>query len=375
MKRKITMLLLAVAVCLCAAVGLTACSDNNACNHSYSEEWAFDENVHWHACTQENCTAKSNEASHFDDDKDHNCDVCGRKISDHAFENGVCNICNAYDVAGTEGIVYAYNEEAKTYTVTGYTGTATEVRIPWYYADDTHGIASVDAIADSAFYDKPITQIDVGNVTSIGEMAFEFTNLTSVTLPNSVKSIGGFVFAYCLELTSVVLSDNIETLPSSMIYTSNVQSLTLPSNLKTLKYEALSGTQLEHIVLPDSVTMIADRAFAQNVSLKSITFGKGVTKLGDNTFFYCPALTEIIFSAPIVEATSKAFYDETAFLLSSNLQTQNVTLYVAEGQRILEENNDGKWIATDVNLSDNLEFCGCTFKKILPYSEKSAQTN
>lgn len=117
MKRKITMLLLAVAVCLCAAVGLTACSDNNACNHSYSEEWAFDENVHWHACTQENCTAKSNEASHFDDDKDHNCDVCGRKISDHAFENGVCNICNAYDVAGTEGIVYAYNEEAKTYTV------------------------------------------------------------------------------------------------------------------------------------------------------------------------------------------------------------------------------------------------------------------
>lgn len=64
------------------------------------------------------------------------------------------------------------------------------MRIPWYYADDAHGIAPVDAIGDSALYDKPITQIDVGNVTSVGGMAFEFTQLTSVTLPDSVKSIG-----------------------------------------------------------------------------------------------------------------------------------------------------------------------------------------
>ena len=65
-------------------------------SHTYNTEWSTDEANHWHECT---CGDKKDVAAHVDANNDHNCDVCGRKTSDHkggtatCTEKATCSIC------------------------------------------------------------------------------------------------------------------------------------------------------------------------------------------------------------------------------------------------------------------------------------------
>ena len=64
--------------------------------HTYSTEWSTDDANHWHECT---CGDKKDLAAHTDANNDHNCDVCGKKMSDHTGgtatckDKATCSIC------------------------------------------------------------------------------------------------------------------------------------------------------------------------------------------------------------------------------------------------------------------------------------------
>ena len=66
-------------------------------SHTYKTEWSTDETNHWHECSV--CGDKKDEAAHADNDKDHFCDVCGKKMSVHTggtatcTEKATCSIC------------------------------------------------------------------------------------------------------------------------------------------------------------------------------------------------------------------------------------------------------------------------------------------
>ena len=68
-------------------VTLYAIWENKPHTHTYNTTWSTDETNHWHECT---CGDKKDVAPHVDANKDHNCDVCGKKMSDHTGGTATC---------------------------------------------------------------------------------------------------------------------------------------------------------------------------------------------------------------------------------------------------------------------------------------------
>ncbi len=105
------------------------------------------------------------------------------------------------------------------------------------------------------------SSIDGKPVTAIGKSAFEYCELTNITVPDSVTAIGCNAFEYCQVLTNITLSKNLTAISDEMF--------------------VVCG--LTEIVIPDSVTEIGEGAFSWCTELESITIPKSVTKIGDGT--------------------------------------------------------------------------------------------
>ena len=152
---------------------------------------------------------------------------------------------------GTDGLQYSYNDEDLTATVSGYTGTATEVVIP---AEVTHedNTYKVTAIGYSAFWNNSdLTSVTIPEgVTRIEAIAFgSCTSLKSVTIPEGVTYIGDFAFDSCTSLKSV----------------------TIPEGVTIIDGSAFSGcTSLTSVSLPASLTM-CDQSF-YGLNLTKVTF-------------------------------------------------------------------------------------------------------
>jgi hypothetical protein len=123
-------------------------------------------------------------------------------------------------------------------------------------------------------------------VTNIGSGAFFNTHLTSVTIPQSVVSIGASPFAACSELTAI-------TVDASNPSYSSVEGVLFNKNQTLLIQwpDRLGGSY----TVPNSVTIIGGGAFEYCVTLTNVTIDAGVTRIGDSAFFLCTNLTAVYF--------------------------------------------------------------------------------
>lgn len=105
----------------------------------------------------------------------------------------------------TEGVQLALNDEGTAYTVTGYSGTSTDVVISAY-----HDGIPIKEIEDNALSNTLIKHLTIGdNVTWIRNSAVSLsTVLESVTIGNGVTSIGNYAFAECAKLATVTIKSN-----------------------------------------------------------------------------------------------------------------------------------------------------------------------
>ena len=94
----------------------------------------------------------------------------------------------------------------------------------------------VTTIGEEAFYRcTGLTSIDIPNsVKSIEKYAFRCSGLTSVSIPSNVKNIDKSVFEECLNLSSVTLSEGIETLGYGLFSATAITSLTIPSSVRQI---------------------------------------------------------------------------------------------------------------------------------------------
>ena len=255
-----------------------------------------------------------------------------------------------------------------------YTGGATDIRIPEGVTEISSNAftsaqltsvwipASVRAIDDSAFAGQPLTQVTFqddeahpSQLETIGERAFSYTSLESVSLPRSLKTAGLETFSDMAKLRSVTVGPNVQAdglfaafartplLESievdatnqnyqsldGVLYTKDlthlatypqaknsggsytvaeetafidegafasaqITSVTLPSHLRNVGKGAFVGARITSLTLPDAFESMDDTAFWYMPKLERVDLG-GATMLPDSAFRYDRALAEVNF--------------------------------------------------------------------------------
>ena len=121
------------------------------------------------------------------------------------------------------------------------------------------------------------------SVTTIAGAAFAGSGITSITIPSSVTSIGAYDFYYTSSLTTIKVDSN------NPVYDSRNNSNAI---IETATNTLLVGCN--STIIPDSVTTIADVAFAGS-GITSITIPSSVTSIGIDAFYGCTSLTTIYY--------------------------------------------------------------------------------
>ena len=222
--------------------------------------------------------------------------------------------------------------EDDTVMITGYTGYADALEIP--------------------------SEIDGKKVTTIGDCAFMYSSIKSVTIPDTVTTIWASAFAECTNLESAVIPDTVTTFcgfvfentalfkneenwENGALYVGNylISGKYEVMNEETYESEVITEVEGDYIVkdgtvaiadfafygtscgnhsltgitIPDSVITIGDSAFSDCSSLTNVTFGSGVANIGGSTFEYCNALTDIN-----VPEDNQTYCDENGILFTKD---------------------------------------------------------
>lgn len=163
-------------------------------------------------------------------------------------------------------------------------------------------------------------------VTSIGENAFTSLNcgnITSVTIPKSISSIGGNAFFGCGGLTSVCISDltawcNIDfgINISNPLYKAQhlyldgkeIKDLVIPNGVTNICNKAFQGCSgLTSLTIPNTVTTIGDFAFSDCLNLTSVSIPNSVSSIGGCAFMGCECLGSVTIPSSVISIGSSAF--------------------------------------------------------------------
>ncbi|SDB52933.1 leucine-rich repeat domain-containing protein [Butyrivibrio sp. INlla16] len=235
--------------------------------------------------------------------------------------------------------------------------------------------------------ESDVSEIVIGDdITSIGDRIFNsFSNLKTVTIGKNVDSIGQMAFEYCKNLENVNFPTDgkLRCIKVNAFNQCGMSTIALPDSVKTVEYGAFhncpnlktvklssdieiieesvfeSDENLENINLPEGLRTIYSHAFASCKKLAKITIPSTVWGIGDSAFSNC-GLTELNF----VEGSSYLHIDENAFAYNpfvrvslhdhvdsigkyafsycSNLEEINIPLYVSEL-------NEGVFLDTNVS--------------------------
>lgn len=214
-----------------------------------------------------------------------------------------------------------------------------------------------------------ITKIVINNgVTSIGNYCFNYCiNVTSVTLPASLRGIGKNAFLDCRSLSSITLNTGLETIgdyafhgcndlqslnipgtvtsigkhlsnyllsinvdSNNQIYKSidgvlfskdgkeliyfppkrNISAYTIPTGTENICEGAFYGSELDNIYMPDTVTQTGWDAFAYSQNLTSMRLSENLKEFKGQTFSYCTSLKELYIPNSVKSMTATNNYWE-----------------------------------------------------------------
>ena len=152
-------------------------------------------------------------------------------------------------------------------------------------------------------------------IETIGDYAFEGTNIEEMEIPASVKSLGLEVFRGWNDSQKVSLvyngykaSISDDGLQTPFTSSDAMFEVSIAKGVTEIKDDAFNGmASLSEIEIPNSVRKIGNRAFAWT-SLQSISIGANVISIGDESFIGCDLLEEVGFGSRLGSIGEKAFF-------------------------------------------------------------------
>lgn len=208
---------------------------------------------------------------------------------------------------------------------------------------------------------------------SIGFWSFvDNQRLSNITIPSTVSHIEGSPFANCMSLDSITIAEGNSHyyMDGLMLYSTggdtllschkSTDTVRLPSTLHVLSGFAGNG-DIRHVVVPDSVTTILDNAFNSS-TLTSIDLPRKMDLIGEYAFYNCDALVRANMPDSLSTMGMGCFENDGAL----------TTIVIPNGMRIVPrdafygcESLASVTFGNDVVVIDSSAFGGCALGELV----------
>ncbi|MGN0384001.1 MAG: leucine-rich repeat protein [Eubacterium sp.] len=178
-------------------------------------------------------------------------------------------------------------------------------------------------IGKEAFYScSALNNVDLPDgLERLGNFAFSAcTSLESVVIPDGLDSfsetsliagIGSNVYDGCTSLSSITLSSTMTAIPTAFLKnTTNLTSISIPSSVASLGAQAFAGCGINEIDLSDcsALSVVSVQAFSACPNLKYVDLPQSVTKIDEKAFYQCTGIDNIDFLGNLTNLTTIGNY-------------------------------------------------------------------
>lgn len=189
---------------------------------------------------------------------------------------------------------YKLNDDGSA-IITRYSGSAAALTIP--SSLDGHTVKQIGSYAFGK--NTTLTSVSIPEtVTELEYSAFmDCTSLTAVTIPSGLTkagSLGNSAFSGCSALTTVQFGSGLASIPEALFEGTGLKTVTLPESVTSIGSWAFANcAKLEQVHFPANLTSIGLSAFENCTALTAVTLPKRLTELGGAVFENCSALKSV----------------------------------------------------------------------------------
>ena len=276
------------------------------------------------------------------------------------------------DENGTPKPVFTYSlDDDGNATITGYTGNVSALVIP----DEIDG-HKVVKLGNGVFkkHQEIVSAQIPDSITSISASAFrDCSNLENVNLPKNLISIGNRAFFNCVSIRNIYIPKTlveVDTYGWNWWYPfdgcSNLKTIEFEEGITQIPTGIFGNTGLENVKIPDTVTSIGERSFADCTKLEKIIFSEKIETINGRAFLGCSSLKSVSLPDSITSMDTEIFSGCTS-LSSVKLPNKcvNITSSTFEGCTSLTEIT----LPDTVTTIQDHAFKNCTALKTINWSK------
>ncbi len=134
------------------------------------------------------------------------------------------------------------------------------------------------------------------------------SNLTSITLPDSLQYIGNKVFANSNLISDITLPEQVVSIGESAFYDTDIAHVTAQGGIQSIGNHAFqSCKQLQTVTFANGTKQIGENAFSDCDYLQSVQLPDGLESIGKQAFMNCPKLDNVTIPNGVTALPSELF--------------------------------------------------------------------